>query len=66
VEADGRAVVTRRLGLGEFELPAPVSGSETSGRIHLILSPTQVLPNADGRAALCRLSEAVFGPGASK
>jgi len=66
VEVDERAVVTRPLGLGELELCAPVSGSETSSRVDLILSPTLVLPNGDGRAASGRLSEVEFVPGASE
>ena len=66
VEVDGRAVVTRGLALGEFELRAPVSGSKTSSRVDLILSPTQVLPNGDGRAASGRLSEVELVPGASE
>ena len=66
MEVDGRGVVTRRLALGEFELRAPVSGSKTSSRVDLILSPTQVLPNGDGRAASGRLSEVELVPGASE
>lgn len=64
MKVDRRAVVTGRLGLGEFG--APVAGSETSSRVELILSPTRVLPNGDGRPAGARLSEVEFVPGASE
>jgi hypothetical protein len=63
VKVDGRAVVTRRLGLGEFELRALVS-ADKSRRVDLILFPKQVLPNGVERAVRRRQSEVGFEPGA--
>jgi hypothetical protein len=63
VKVDGRAVVTRRLGLGEFELRALVS-ADKSRRVDLILFPKQVLANGAERAVRRRQSQVGFEPGA--
>lgn len=49
VSIDGREVVKQPLGLGTFEVKAPVSVNGQRHRIDLAFDRYQVLPGADGR-----------------
>jgi hypothetical protein len=62
LKLDGSIVLTRRLGLGDFEIRAPVAGSPGVRHVELSFSRTQVLPKGDGRSVGARISEMGFGP----
>ncbi len=65
MELDGLVTfLTRRLGLGELQLLAPVSGSRTSSHVDLEPFPTQILSN-DIHATRVWLSEVEFESGGS-
>jgi hypothetical protein len=60
VLVDGQEVARRTLGLGDFEIRAPVPDGPGRRRVELRFSRVQQLPAPDGRAVGAQLRDAGF------
>jgi hypothetical protein len=63
VLVDGQEATSKTLGLGDFEVRAPIPAGSGARRVELQFSASQTLPMPDGRAVGAQLRSIGFEPG---